>query len=765
MLRLRHPISLILICVLIFFGALRSFSAPGPVGADSPDVVFSAFRADAILRDLLQENLPHVSGSPLNGVIRDRLMAHLQAAGYEPQLQSRFHCNAMFAACSPVDNVIAVKPGSVGKHAVLLTAHYDSVWTGPGASDDGAGTAAILEIARMAADFPPFENDIIFLFSDSEENGLIGADAFARHHPLFEKVKTVINLEARGVSGSSAMFETAEGNRRIIRWLSQNVERPVANSLTYEIYKRMPNDTDYSVYKAEGVMGLNFAFSGGVAAYHSEIDDPDHLGLGSLQHHGDNAWAMLKVLGERKLDRLTAKENAGYIDVFGFHLVHYPESIALGLALVLGVWALLAIALAFRKDFRYRQLRWGLLAVPFLFLSIFIGAYLLSFPLGRWPDLHAIEHPYPGVGRLALFLMLALSLYLTIRLFKDRVSPCAMMILSWSLIFVLAMVLASKLPTASHIALIPLAMFAFGSIIDLFRKKSQAPLLMAALWGFAGTVFISLYHFLMLEVVLNFDNSQLKVIPLTLMALASLPMLLAFTRDRDLSWQPARWLLVAILVSCFIQLSLPGFTPERPRGMSLNYIGEEGSDTAHLILQSPRNGYDRSYARGHEFELLEINSGWPEPIERPARIVPTLDLPGLTVSDHSSRQDETSWRRRMVVQLPQDQRYLRLIMPAEIELEKVWVNGQLALDKSMPSRHRRAADSLRLISPGAGPFVIELLTGSEQQFRLSAVTWHDLPGVLSAPFLGNWPENAKALHSAPHASLVQYVQVPAANSN
>src|SRR5210317_2005284 len=246
MLQLRHPLSLLVISLLVMLGVLRSYSTPEPVGADAPDVVFSAIRAEAILGDLLQEGLPHVSGSPLNAVVRDRVVAQLELSGYEAEVQSRFHCNAEFGSCSPVENIIAIKAGSENKHAVLITAHYDSGWAGPGAADDGAGMAAILEIARMTADFPPFKNDIIFLISDSEENGLIGADAFAEHHPLFEKVKAVVNLEARGASGPSGMFETGEGNRSIIRMFSKNVDRPVGNSLIYEMYKTMPNDTDYS---------------------------------------------------------------------------------------------------------------------------------------------------------------------------------------------------------------------------------------------------------------------------------------------------------------------------------------------------------------------------------------------------------------------------------------------------------------------------------------------------------------------------------------
>jgi len=761
MLRLRHPVSLLLICALVILGVLRSYSVPDPVGADAPDVEFSAHRAEAILRDLLQDGLPHVAGSPNNLVVRDRVISHLETSGYEVEVQSRFHCNPLFGACSPVDNVIAIKPGSEGKNALLLTAHYDSSWTGPGAADDGAGTVAVLEIARMAANFPPFENDIIFLLSDSEENGLIGADAFARHHPLFAKVKAVINLEARGITGPSVMFETGEGNRRIIRMYSKNVDRPVANSLINEIYKRMPNDTDYSVYKRRDVMGLNFAFSQGVAVYHSAIDDPDHLDIGSLQHHGDNAWSTMKALGDRDIDHIISREDAGYIDVFASRLVHYPSSIVLGLSLVLGVWVLLAIALAFRKDFRIWQLRWGLLVVPFLLGSIVLGGYLLSFPLGNWPDLHPIEHPYPWVGRLALFGVVALSLFTTLKLFAGRVSPCAMMMLGWGLIFIAGMALASKLPTAGHITMIPLVMFALGSVIDIFRKKSPAPLLMATVLGFTGAAFISFYHFFMLDVVLNFDKSHFKIIPLAFMTLIILPLLLAFVRGRELSWQPARWLLVAILLICLVHLSLPGFTPDRPRGMTLMYSEVEGSDTGHVVLESLFTSHDKDYAKGHGFELVELVSGWSQATERPARPVPALNLPGMEVNAHSVRHEEAGWSHSFVLQAHEDLELLMLVVEKESGLEKAWVDGQLALDTSIESKHQRKVDSLRLVNPDKSSFEIRLLVRSPDALSLSVVTWYELPNILAAPFLGNWPQDAQAMGVGPRARKVQRFELDA----
>ena len=755
MLRLRHPVSLLVIGLLVMLGVLRSFSTPSPVDAGAPDVVFSADRAEAILRDVLQDNKPHVAGSQENALVRDRVVGHLEAAGYETEIQSRFHCNPVFGTCSPVENILAVKRGSEGKYAVLLTAHYDSVWAGPGAADDGAGVAAILEIARMAADFPPFRNDVIFLISDSEENGLIGAHAFAEHHPLFERVKAVINLEARGVSGPSSMFETGEGNRSVIRMLSKNVDRPVANSLTYEVYKRMPNDTDYTVYKREGIMGVNFAFVEGVALYHSVLDDPDHLDLGSLQHHGDNAWGMLKAFGERGLDTIIHREDAGYIDLFGTRLSHYPVSISGGLALFLGVWAMLAVGLAFRKEFRYRQLRWGLLALPALMAAMVAGAWVLSWPLGHWPDLHPLEHPMPWVGRITLFLMIGLAAYSTLKIFSGRVSPCAWMILAWAAVFVLAMVLASKLPSAVHLAVLPLFMFAVGSVVDLFRKKSPAPLLMASVLGYGAAAFISFYHFFMLDVVLNFDMSYLQVIPFWLMALTVMPMLLAYVKNLELTWQPARWLLVAILTGCLIHLFLPGFTSDRPRAMTLMYSEVEGNPDGHLVLESRYMGHDSSFADKHDFEMTVLNSGNLDTGERAARSVQALNLPGVEISGQSAITGGDGTRRQLSLNLPENSPYLRLNFPEELGLSKAWVNGVLAFDTGIESKHVRRFRGLRVIHPGSGPLNIELHTDSGAEHAMAAVTWHTLPGVLIAPFMGNWPDDAQPAHVGPRAEKIQ----------
>lgn len=755
MLRLRHPISLLVITLLVLFGVLRSYSTPAPVGADAADVVFSAIRAEAILVDLLQENQPHVAGSAQNAVVRDRVIAHFKSSGYEPRTQSRFHCNPMFGTCSLVENIIALKAGVKGEDAVMLTAHYDSGWTGPGAADDGAGTAAVLEIARMAADFPPFDNDIIFLISDSEENGLIGADAFANHESEFDRVKAVINLEARGNTGPSVLFETGEGNRRVIRMFARSVDRPVGNSLAYEMYRRMPNDTDYSVYKGKGVMGVNFAFAQGVQAYHSVVDDPAHLDLGSLQHHGDNAWSMLKVFADRDLDTVTSREDGGFIDIFGSKLVHYPLSMIGGLTLVLGVWTMLAIGLAFRKVFRFRQLRWGLLAVPFLLALIVLSAYLLSWPLGRWPELHPLEHPYPWAGRSALFLAAGLAGYITLKLFSGRVSACAWMIIAWAVIFALGIVLTNKLPAASHIAAVPLAMFALGSVIDLFRKKSPAPLLMASILGFTAATYISLYHFFMLDVVANFDQSHLKAAFLGLMGLSVMPMLLAFSKERDLTWQPAKWMAAGILALTAFHLFLPGFTAAHPRDMTLMYSEVEGESRGYIVLESIYQRHDRKFAGSHAFEIKEIDSGRLGTVERPVREITALKLPGMSVLDQSLGEGEGGWLWEFTLEPAAASPMLQLTFPEESGLLQARVNGVLALDTTIETKRKRSDHTLRLVYPGITPLKVELLTETNAGFIADGLSWHKLPDVLAAPFTGYWPDDAQPFLYGPRAEKVQ----------
>ena len=113
---------------------------------------------------------------------------------------------------------------------------------------------------------------MIVLFDDGEENGFHGSRLFVEEHPWAKEVGVVLNFDARGNSGPSFMFETSDDNGWLIQQFSQAVPHPLATSLSMDIYRIMPNNTDMTIFKQAGMGGLNFAFSAGVAYYHTPED-------------------------------------------------------------------------------------------------------------------------------------------------------------------------------------------------------------------------------------------------------------------------------------------------------------------------------------------------------------------------------------------------------------------------------------------------------------------------------------------------------------
>ena len=80
------------------------------------------------------------------------------------------------------------------------------------------------------------------------------------------------------------LFETGPATEWSLRLFGAAVSRPMSNSLYYFVYKLLPNDTDFTVFKASGFEGLNFALIGNVERYHTPQDKLANLDLRSLQH-------------------------------------------------------------------------------------------------------------------------------------------------------------------------------------------------------------------------------------------------------------------------------------------------------------------------------------------------------------------------------------------------------------------------------------------------------------------------------------------------
>lgn len=103
---------------------------------------------------------------------RDYLAATLTGLGLTPQRQPYG---------TESENVYAeLKSGRPGADAIVIGAHYDSVRVAPGANDDGTGVVAVLGVARALMRAKPAAHDVIFVFFDEEERGLVGSRHFAQ---------------------------------------------------------------------------------------------------------------------------------------------------------------------------------------------------------------------------------------------------------------------------------------------------------------------------------------------------------------------------------------------------------------------------------------------------------------------------------------------------------------------------------------------------------------------------------------------------------
>ena len=332
-------------------------------------------------------------------------------------------------------------------------AHYDSVPAGPGASDDGAGVAAVLEIARILKAGPPPRHGVLLLIDDGEEAGLLGARAFAEKNPAVDEVGAVVNLEARGSGGPSLMFETSGPDAWLVSRWAAGAPRPFTSSLFSAIYQFMPNDTDLTVFKRRDIPGLNFAFIDGPTHYHTSLDTVANASLGSLQHHGDNALAAVRGLAESNLDA-PPQGRAVFFDLFHAAVVRWPA----GLSPVLGILALiLSIAAAVMAQ-RRRLATWSsvvlglLIPLAALVLTLVLALGLQALLAGAFPN-PWVARPLPAT---LAFWLLALAASLGVASLLGRRSNAsglwAGVWIFWSLV---GLLLGLFMPGASYLFLVP----------------------------------------------------------------------------------------------------------------------------------------------------------------------------------------------------------------------------------------------------------------------------------------------------------------------
>jgi hypothetical protein len=562
------------VVLLVVYGQRR----PQPLSANAPAAVFSSGRAMEHLRKIADK--PHPLGTSEHAAVRDYLLQELNGLGFATEIQKTTGINRKFGnpvTAGTVENIVAKLPGTGSPQSVLLMGHYDSVPTGPGASDDGSSVAAILETARALKTESPLKNDVILLFTDGEEAGLLGATAFIAEHPLAKDVGVALNFEARGSSGPVLMFETSNGNARLIDEFAASAPYPAANSLLSDVYRLLPNDTDLSVFKQAKLRGLNFAFVNQPTHYHTQLDNIANIDERSLQQQGAYLLGLTRYLGNADLS-VTTNQNAVYFDLFNSFVVHYPVSWAIPLAML----ALLLLIVVVGLGLKRRQLRLSGIALGLLAMALSMtGAWLIVTLVWRIVlMLHSQYRLMPNgdTYNSELYLVSFIALTAAIAaffggLFGKRVAMLDLWVgalSGWQLLLICTVVF---LPGGSYLLTWPLLLSLLAVLFTLIRKdQAESPSVkrqVVLLVGLATGLILFVPIIRVLFEALTVGSSALVMVTAALLFGLFVPQIQMLTRHR-------RWLLSGALGLVSIAFLIAGgltsgFDQNRPRPNNILY--------------------------------------------------------------------------------------------------------------------------------------------------------------------------------------------------
>ncbi|XP_050425475.1 endoplasmic reticulum metallopeptidase 1-like [Adelges cooleyi] len=235
-----------------------------------------------------------------------------------------------------VQNVIVkIGPVDTSRHSLLINCHFDSVMDSPGASDDGASCAIMLELLRVISRLnKPLKNNIIFLFNGAEENMMQASHGFITQHKWASSIRAFINMEACGSGGKELLFQVGPNHPWLLEAYSDTVPYPLASSMAQEIFQSgiIPGDTDYRIFRDFGrVSGLDFAWSANGYVYHTKLDTVDKIPLGTFQRTGDNMLPLiLKLVNSNKISNIEKYSNGNlvFFDFLGLFIIHWSEDLS-----------------------------------------------------------------------------------------------------------------------------------------------------------------------------------------------------------------------------------------------------------------------------------------------------------------------------------------------------------------------------------------------------------------------------------------------------
>jgi len=185
-------------------------------------------------------------------------------------------------------NVVAEIPGTdLADEVVMIGAHFDSHHSGTGATDNAAGSAAMMEVMRIlkAAGVKPRRTIRIALWG-GEENGLLGSRAYVKEHfadpatmqlkPGHAKLAAYFNID-NGTGRIRGIW--LQGNLAVRQIFEQWIE-PLKDLGVDLLGPRSVTSTDHLAFDAVGLPGFQFIqerLEYNSRTHHSNMDTVDHV--------------------------------------------------------------------------------------------------------------------------------------------------------------------------------------------------------------------------------------------------------------------------------------------------------------------------------------------------------------------------------------------------------------------------------------------------------------------------------------------------------
>jgi hypothetical protein len=217
----------------------------------------------------------------------------VRLAAHKIDMEAEIGYEATLTPAADSYNLIADIPGTTKKdEVVMLGGHFDSWHGSTGATDDGAGSAVVMEAMRILKALRlPMKRTVRVALWQGEELGLLGSVAYVKQHygdhtnmqlkPEHAKLAAYFNYDYGAGRIRGIYLQSNDMLRPIFRaWLE-----PFADLGASTIARRNATGTDHLAFDSVGLPGFQFiqdSLDYG-RTHHSNLDSFDHVSPADLQ--------------------------------------------------------------------------------------------------------------------------------------------------------------------------------------------------------------------------------------------------------------------------------------------------------------------------------------------------------------------------------------------------------------------------------------------------------------------------------------------------